>query len=63
MNGSDKLAGVAYDRFAKKLIISGPDLNVEAAGVAGLEVELKDGLLPSGWTSLNRVSCNSSYDR
>ena len=29
----------------------------------GLEVELEAGLLPSAWRSLDRVSCNSSYDR
>ena len=58
MNGSNRIAGFHYQKNQKKFTISG---NSEAG--IGLDVVLRDGLLPVAWNSLDKVSCNSSYDR
>ena len=53
------MAGLVYDEASNKLRLTGGSEGEEE----GLEVELEAGLLPSAWRSLDRVSCNSSYDR
>ena len=53
------MAGLVYEEASNKLRLTGGSEGEEE----GLEVELEAGLLPSAWRSLDRVSCNSSYDR
>ena len=50
-----------YDEASNKLRLTGGSEGEEGLE-EGLEVELEAGLLPSAWRSLDRVSCNSSYD-
>ena len=52
-----------YDEASNKLRLTGGSEGDEEGLDEGLEVELEAGLLPSAWRSLDRVSCNSSYDR
>ena len=59
MNGTERVAGLVYEEASNKLRLTGGSEGEEE----GLEVELEAGLLPSAWRSLDRVSCNSSYDR
>ena len=57
------MAGLVYEEASNKLRLTGGSEGEEEGLKEGLEVELEAGLLPSAWRSLDRVSCNSSYDR
>ena len=52
-----------FEEASNMLRLTGGSEGEEEGLEEGLEVELEAGLLPSAWRSLDRVSCNSSYDR
>ena len=62
INDTERMVEMVFDKRYNRLTVSGRDADGPA-----LMVDLKAvgsrGLLPGSWRALDRVSCNSSYDR
>ena len=56
------MVGMVYDKISGRLTLSGRNQG-QVAFEVDFKAASKGGLLPSTWRALDKVSCNSSYDR